>query len=433
MKLLLKTFLSCLLCFTYWIAIAQSPYTAYQEAYKLKKEGKVLRATRAFDNALALAKKKKNIKLQMKCHQQLAELTDNVVQYKKAIAHYKEFSRLYNLQQAQEKKKLQASNKQLTGTVQQNAKQIDSLETDVKVLDQEVENLTQAKMEAELRSKDLEIENQKRALELNEQKLALSEEKNQKNILYGILALIGLLSFFAIIGFLQKRRANKMLAQKNEVIASEKQKSEDLLLNILPVPVANELKETGHTTVDSFAEATVMFTDFKGFTGFAERQSAEEVVSILDFCFKAFDAIIASKSIEKIKTIGDAYLCVSGVPNRNPNHANDILEAAVEFQRFITDTARKYAEDGKEFFQMRIGIHSGPLVAGVVGSKKFAYDIWGDTVNIAARMEQAGAAGRVNVSETVYENLKSDYIFEYRGEVEAKNKGEMKMYFLAEG
>lgn len=410
---------------------AQSRTKLYKDALLLKKQGKVIRATRAFDQALESAQNSGDKKLQMKCHQQLAELTDNVVQYKKAIEHYKAFSRLYNEQEAKIKQELRASNNDLSGAVKEKAEQIDVLQVDSLEKEKEITELTEDKLLTEIKNKDLEIENREREIEVGTQKLQLSEEKNKQNRLYAILGIFGLAAAFLVIGFVQKQTANNRLSEKNEIIALEKQKSEDLLLNILPVSVANELKETGHTLPSSIAEATVMFTDFKGFTSFAEKLSPEEVVSELDFCFRAFDKIIAKRKIEKIKTIGDAYLCVSGLPLHNPTHAKDILEAALEFQEFLANTGKEHAKQGKDFFEMRVGIHSGPLVAGVVGSTKFAYDIWGDTVNIAARMEQSGEPGKINVSQTVYEQLSGEYSFEYRGELEAKNKGLMRMYFVS--
>jgi class 3 adenylate cyclase len=195
-------------------------------------------------------------------------------------------------------------------------------------------------------------------------------------------------------------------------------------LNILPGTVAAELKEHGKTSSARHEMATVMFTDFQGFTTFAEQNTPEDVVALLDYYFRAFDAIISKYQIEKIKTIGDAYLCVSGVPTKNEDHAANMIQAAMEFQAFM-EVSTEHAQ-----LKMRIGIHTGPVVAGVVGSKKFAYDIWGDTVNIAARYEQTGEVGRINVSETVVEATNGAFTFEYRGELEAKNKGKMKMFFV---
>lgn len=207
-------------------------------------------------------------------------------------------------------------------------------------------------------------------------------------------------------------------------IFRERRKSENLLLNILPVETAKELKKNGKARAKHYESVTVMFTDFKGFTNIAEKLSAEELVSELDFLFKKFDEIISKYNIEKIKTIGDAYMCASGLPTPNTNHAENIVNAAIEIQSWMIAQNNKW--------KLRIGIHSGSVTAGVVGDKKFAYDIWGDAVNVASRMESGGEAGKINISGTTY-NLISHAVYlntVFRGKVPAKNKGEIEMYFV---
>ena len=208
----------------------------------------------------------------------------------------------------------------------------------------------------------------------------------------------------------------------------EKKKSDDLLLNILPEEYRQELKQTGQTTPRSYELATVMFTDFENFTLKSEKLSPEELVSIIDSCFKKFDEIISKHNLEKIKTIGDAYLCVSGLPDTRDHNAISVINAAMD----IIDMIKKMRESNSEsgFFDIRIGIHTGPLVAGVVGSKKFAYDIWGDTVNTAARMEQNSEANRINISQSTYELVKDKFNCSFRGKQPAKNKGLIEMYFV---
>ncbi len=212
-------------------------------------------------------------------------------------------------------------------------------------------------------------------------------------------------------------------------LKDEKQKSDNLLLNILPEEVAEELKEKGTADAKLFNDVTVLFTDFKGFTTVSERLTAQQLVDELHTCFSAFDKIMEKYNIEKIKTVGDAYLAVSGLPVANLNHALDMVKAAIEIRNFIA--TRKQQLTGQETFDVRIGIHSGHVVAGIVGVKKFAYDIWGDTVNTAARMEQNSEAGKINISETTYELVNDKFNCEYRGEIEAKNKGKLKMYFVS--
>jgi len=220
---------------------------------------------------------------------------------------------------------------------------------------------------------------------------------------------------------------NKVEERTNELYI-EKKKSDDLLLNILPEVVAQELKQTGRTTPRSYEVATVMFTDFENFTIKSEKLSPEELVSIIDSCFKKFDEIISRHNIEKIKTIGDAYLCVSGLPDTKDHNAINVINAAMEIIDVIK--ALKEEDEEKGFFDIRIGVHTGPLVAGVVGNKKFAYDIWGDTVNTAARMEQSSEANRVNISHSTYELVKDEFKCNFRGKKPAKNKGLIEMYFV---
>ncbi|MBI3501377.1 MAG: tetratricopeptide repeat protein [Bacteroidetes bacterium] len=211
-------------------------------------------------------------------------------------------------------------------------------------------------------------------------------------------------------------------------IFRERKKSEKLLLNILPAETAKELKAKGKASPKYYESVTIMFTDFKGFTTIAEKLSAEELVSELDFLFKKFDAIISKYNIEKIKTIGDAYMCASGLPTSNSNHAEEIVKAGLEIQNWMIEQNNKW--------QLRIGIHSGAVTAGVVGDKKFAYDIWGDTVNVASRMESSGEAGKINISGATYQILQGfqnleGLEFKFRGKIPAKNKGEIEMYFVA--
>ena len=220
---------------------------------------------------------------------------------------------------------------------------------------------------------------------------------------------------------------NKVEERTNE-LSVEKKKSDDLLLNILPEEVARELKQTGRTTPRSYEVATVMFTDFVNFTQHSEKLSPEELVNLIDTCFKRFDEIISRHHIEKIKTIGDAYLCVSGLPDTKDHNAENVVRAALEIIGVIKELQQQEAEKG--YFNIRIGIHTGPLVAGVVGDKKFAYDIWGDTVNTAARMEQSSESNRINISQSTYELVKDKFNCSFRGKQPAKNKGLIEMYFV---
>ena len=250
---------------------------------------------------------------------------------------------------------------------------------------------------------------------------AVQEKKDivQRNIRYSILlGLAGALIFLVVV----YRQRNK--------ISKEKNRSEELLLNILPSEVAVELKQTGHCQPKTFSMVTVMFTDFKDFTRVSEKVSAELLVGEINYCFSAFDNILQKYKIEKIKTVGDAYMCASGLPALNYTHAFDVVSAGLEMKEFILNRKKEKEGKGEIAFEIRIGIHTGPVVAGIVGVKKFQYDIWGDTVNLAARMEQSCEPGNVNISGSTYELVKDAFNCKHRGKIEAKNKGMIDMYFV---
>ena len=208
-----------------------------------------------------------------------------------------------------------------------------------------------------------------------------------------------------------------------------KRKSEDLLLNILPYETAVELQEYGKTKARHFEQVTVLFTDFKEFTQISERLTAQELVTALDECFKAFDAIMEKHGIEKIKTIGDSYMAAGGLPVPNSSHPIAVVKAGIEIRDWVENYA-KNSSTPEEAFQIRIGINTGPVVAGIVGSKKFAYDIWGDTVNTASRMESSGEVGKVNISKNTYDLVNQEFDCTHRGKIAAKGKGDIDMYFV---
>ncbi|MDE3252393.1 MAG: GAF domain-containing protein, partial [Bacteroidota bacterium] len=213
-------------------------------------------------------------------------------------------------------------------------------------------------------------------------------------------------------------------------LAVEKLKSDELLYNILPLETAEELKQSGKTKPRKFESVTVMFTDFQGFTTLSEKLSPDELVSEVDACFGAFDEITGKFGIEKIKTIGDAYMCAGGLPIPNSTHAVDVVNAALEIQQWMKRHSQERELRQLPVFRIRIGLHTGPVVSGVVGSKKFAFDIWGDTVNTASRMESSCEADKINISGETYALIKDRFRCTYRGKIPAKNKGEIDMYFV---
>lgn len=419
----IRIFIALLLLTAAQHSFAQNAQQLYQEGKSLRNDGKDKKAIKKFEEALDAAVAEKNLPVQMNAHMELAELKDNVVHYKEALNHYKEFSSLYKRQSAQKTKMLQDSVSGLQSTVQASQTEIEKKNSDIKKKENAIDSLTTKQLQSQLALKDAQLEN-------SAKELALKTAENRWIILLFILATLLLAAVFVIRGYIVKRRSLRLLKEMHQQIVVEKQKSEDLLLNILPETIAGELKEHGRTTPCRFESATVMFTDFKGFTSFSEKHSPEELVKLVDHYFRAFDQIVKKYQIEKIKTIGDAYMCVAGIPDLNEDHAATMIRAAFEFREFVNSEAERKQKLNQPYLRMRIGVHSGPLVAGVVGSRKFSYDVWGDTVNIAARMEQSGEADGINISETVYELVKDNFDFVYRGEIEAKNKGRMKMYFV---
>lgn len=213
-------------------------------------------------------------------------------------------------------------------------------------------------------------------------------------------------------------------------IHEEREKSEALLLNILPSEIAKELKQDGLAKPRYYDSVSVMFTDFVGFTDIANQIKPNELVRELDNCFSYFDSVTQKYNLEKIKTIGDSYMTCAGIPNTNNTHQVDTVLAALEIQTFMLQTKEIKDTQGLPYWELRLGINTGPLVAGVIGEMKFAYDVFGDTVNTASRMESSGEKGKINISQSVYDSVKHFFECEHRGKVQAKRKGELDMYFV---
>lgn len=252
----------------------------------------------------------------------------------------------------------------------------------------------------------------------------LTEKEIERQKLISNLMFLGVLFVggFAFVFFRQRTR-----------ISREKDRSDKLLLNILPEEIAEELKEKGKAEARNFKQVSILFTDFVQFTETSEMLSPKELVAEINVYFEAFDRIMDEYDIEKIKTIGDAYMAASGLPSPSSDSAKKTVLAALKMQQFIIMRKAKNKELGKPDFNMRVGIHTGPVVAGIVGVKKFQYDIWGDTVNTASRMESHGAPGKVNISDDTYKIIKNEsgFSFESRGKIEVKGKGQMQMWFVS--
>ncbi|WP_295771561.1 adenylate/guanylate cyclase domain-containing protein [uncultured Mucilaginibacter sp.] len=375
----------------------------------------------------------------------LARVNNNK-EYIKIVAESKHFHTEDSLKLQQQIAKAKLDRQTLIATQQQQALLLNRQQLSLVSKEKDLQKLnylkTQAFLELEQgkrKAREQELNTARQAQKLSETRLLLqkselsAQQTKGKLFMAGIGGLI-LLSLVIGKSYINQRRSNRLLTKANAEISEanarisfEQQRSENLLLNILPADVAEELKEKGSANARLFDEVTVLFTDFVNFTTLSQQLTPEELVAELHFCFMAFDKIISNYSIEKIKTIGDAYLAVGGLPSPDNLHAENVVRAALEIAAFVR---QRKASLGDKTFDIRIGIHSGSVVAGIVGVKKFAYDIWGDTVNTAARMEQNSMPGKINVSETTYRLVRDSFTFTYRGKIEAKNKGSLDMYFL---
>ena len=266
---------------------------------------------------------------------------------------------------------------------------------------------------------DLEKKESQISLLNKDKEIQQQEIKRQKLVRNGFIGGFAIVLLFAAVFFTQRNKISK-----------GKKRSDELLLNILPEETAEELKATGTAKAKSFDLVSVLFTDFKNFTLASEKLTPEELVAEINHCYSEFDRIITKHGIEKIKTIGDSYMCAGGLPGTNNTHPFDVVTAGLEMVNFIERNKQERIEKGQPYFELRLGIHTGPVVAGIVGIKKFAYDIWGDTVNTASRMESSGEIGKVNISGTTYELVKDKFTCIHRGKIEAKNKGQIDMYFV---
>ncbi|MCK5102657.1 MAG: tetratricopeptide repeat protein, partial [Cyclobacteriaceae bacterium] len=283
--------------------------------------------------------------------------------------------------------------------------------------DDKIKNL-QFSYQLDKKETEIEILEQKSEIEL----LKTKRQKLVKNVSLAGLGFVIVIAFILYRNYLNKVKTNKILDKQNHEI-------EGLLLNILPKETAKELQKDGYATPRYYESVSVLFTDFIGFTKIAEGLKPHELIAELNSYFNAFDDIIDKYKLEKIKTIGDAYMCAGGIPTPNTTHPCRIVQAGLAMQEYMEIKNEQCKKLGKKPWGLRIGIHTGPVVAGVVGNKKYAYDIWGDTVNIASRMESKGEVGKVNISSATYKLINDNYECQHRGKIAAKNKGNIDMYF----
>jgi adenylate cyclase len=310
--------------------------------------------------------------------------------------------------------------------VSEQKERVDSL---YKKRDLDYKSLSRDQVESALTLKTKEKEIAEQKLKVSDAELGKKDSENLRN-LFGLLSIFVLaLAVLLYFRYRAKKKTATELAAQNHLLDNERKRSDTLLLNILPPAIANELRNKNKVAPRKHDQATVMFIDFKGFTMASERLSPEMLVEEIDYCFSNFDRIIGQYRIEKIKTIGDAYMCASGLSDMNAS-PSDMVKAGLEIQDFLQHLKAERLSRNLPYFEARIGIHTGPVVAGVVGTKKFAYDIWGDTVNIASRLEATCEPGKVNVSETSYLLAQYEFDWEHRGKIAAKNKGMIDMYFV---
>jgi class 3 adenylate cyclase len=395
---------------------------SYNGIGKIKlKEGKFSEALEYHNKALALADKYED-KLQVT--RSLRGIADVYVKTNNAALAIQYYTKAKVLSEGMDNLKVELKDLYLDmarayskSSNYSNAFLYQSLYSDIK------DSLYNIESKKKLNQLQFDFELSKKDVELNLKEASIKSERQVRLGLTIGIVLILIIAFIIYRNSLQKTRVNKILDKQKEQI-------EQLLLNILPKEVAYELRTSGNSKPRQFDEVSILFTDFKGFTSIADKLTPSELVEDLNQCFIEFDNIIEKYNIEKIKTIGDSYMCAGNIPTPEPDHVYKIVKAALEIQTFIENYNLRQAKMGLPPWEIRIGLHVGPVVAGVVGKKKYAYDIWGSAVNIASRMESNGTPGKVNISAYTYELIKNHFECTYRGKLNAKNLGELDMYYV---
>ncbi|MBM10340.1 MAG: hypothetical protein CMF69_12385 [Magnetovibrio sp.] len=263
------------------------------------------------------------------------------------------------------------------------------------------------------------------AMDFDKKEISLSQQEAMRRLSNQVVTLLELRRTVIEMDAVIKSR--DVMQQE---LKQEKERSDQLLLNILPAAIADELKKTGKVDPRFYNSASIMFSDFSGFTKLSEQMEPKSLIDLLNQYFTVFDSVVDKHGLEKLKTIGDSYMCVSGLPAETRGHAIRVCLASLEIQDYMNRMNAKREKMRMPRWDMRIGIHSGPVIAGVVGERKFTYDIWGDTVNTASLLEQQGKAGRVNISATTYQYVNEMFDIEDRGKIRSGKKGDIPMYFL---
>ena len=392
-----------------------------------RREGKFELAIRSHEKALAIAENNGNKIALVQTNMDLGNVYKDMANYDVALSYFqkaevpgKELDAGHELMELY---KEMAATYASTNDFR-NAFKYQTLFTEKTVAQYNADNaLKQTRMQFsfDLGQKQTEIN-----LLTKEQDIKNLELQRQSTIRNALLIGLGLILVIAVLLF----RSYRQKERSNRLLDKQKAQIENLLLNILPADVAYELQHTGICTPKNYESVSVLFSDFKSFTTIADKMSPQELVAELNLAFMAFDEIIERHNLEKLKTIGDAYMCAGGIPTPHEGHLFNMVKAAVDIQEWVYQNNQRRKDEGKEPWEIRIGIHVGPLVAGVVGKKKYAYDIWGSTVNIASRMESNGVPGHINVSAAVYEQIRDQYACVYRGKIYAKNVGEIDMYLI---
>lgn len=362
-------------------------------------EGKERKSISYFEESLKEARKLSNEEYILKNYEALFNVNMEKNRYKDALGYFK-------LYIAVKDEKFLEENRQEINQMQNAYKE------EINEIEEEKEALTDTLL---MTKEELQVAQLKQMVK----GLELEEERLKQTRLWWIILLLGIIIGVVLIFYLQKRKSNK-------IIIWEKAKSDKLLHNILPAKVVRELKENGSSVPENFIDVSVFFSDFVGFTEMSSKVKPEVLINELNEIFTRFDEIMEANRCERIKTIGDAYLAVCGLPEKDPENVGNILMASLEIVDWLKERNKKTALN----WQIRIGVHTGNLIGGIVGTKKYIYDVFGDTINTASRMESNSEPGRINVSERTQQYAQDHFLFSERPTIEVKGKGKMKMYFL---